>query len=50
MKLEIVRQYQVWVPGDIVDVGKGVADILLARGTAKPYEEKKKRGRPRKEQ
>ncbi len=52
MKLEVIKQHMEWVPGERIDVGKGVADVLLSRGIAKVCggcKPCKRRGRPRKD-
>lgn len=45
MKIKLLKAYQLFQVGDIVDFGRGVNELLIERKRAEPYEEKK-RGRP----
>ena len=34
MKIKFLRLYRVWLPGHVVDIGSGVAQVLIQRGIA----------------
>ena len=45
MKLRLLKAYSMFGKGDTIDVGSGVAELLVLRKIAEPIDEEKKRPR-----
>lgn len=43
MKLKLIKAYSMFTKGDVIDVGSGVAELLIMRKIAVRVEEEKKK-------
>jgi hypothetical protein len=43
MKLKLIKPYSMFPAGQIVDFGRGVAELLIQRKVAEPLNEEKKK-------
>jgi hypothetical protein len=40
MKLKLLKPFSMFAVGDVVDLGRGQAELLIQRKVAEPFEEK----------